>query len=395
MSATSAIPHPARLLVVDDNELNRDMLSRRLAKQGHDVAVAEDGMRALQMVRSGDGFDLVLLDIMMPEMDGFQVLEELKGDSALSHIPVVMISASEETASVVRCIELGAEDYLPKPFNPVILKARVDASLDKKRLRDREKLYARSMERELEIGRKIQASFFPSEIPKIEGWEIATRFQPARQVAGDFYDVFEVGGGRIAGVIADVCDKGVGAALYMALFRTLIRAVAGQQGCAEESPEEILRRTAMLTNDYIASTHSQANMFATVFFAIIEPGGEMVTYLNAGHEAPLVVTADGTLRERLAPTGAALGLMPSLEFGVSRVSLAAGDVLVALTDGVSEARGASGFFGDDRLLSLVARPWTSAFAALDAIDQAVALHAAGQEQSDDITTLALRRVSPA
>jgi CheY-like chemotaxis protein len=117
----------ARLLVVDDNELNRDMLSRRLAKEGHAVAVAADGKKALEMVRAGE-FDLVLLDIMMPEMDGFQVLEHLKGDRTLSHIPVVMISASEETASVVRCIELGAEDYLPKPFNPVILKARVDAS---------------------------------------------------------------------------------------------------------------------------------------------------------------------------------------------------------------------------------------------------------------------------
>jgi phosphoserine phosphatase RsbU/P len=389
---TSVVPgaRPAHLLVVDDNELNRDMLSRRLRKEGHRVDVAEDGKRALEMVR-GEGFDLVLLDIMMPEMDGFQVLEALKGDSALNRIPVVMISASEETASVVRCIELGAEDYLPKPFNPVILKARVDASLDKKRLRDRETLYARSMERELEIGRKIQASFFPATIAGVDGWEIATRFHPARQVAGDFYDVFDVGGGRMACVLADVCDKGVGAALFMALFRTLIRAVAGQQGCGAESPEEILHRTATLTNDYIASTHSDANMFATVFFGIIEPGGDVVTYLNAGHEAPLLLTAEGKLRERLAPTGAALGLMPSLQFDVARAPLARGEFLIALTDGVIEARGQDGFFGDERLLSLLDTPWSSAFAVLDAIDQAVLAHAAGEEQSDDITTLALRR----
>jgi sigma-B regulation protein RsbU (phosphoserine phosphatase) len=390
MTSIAPAPRQAHLLVVDDNELNRDMLSRRLRKEGHRVDVAEDGKRALEMVR-GEGFDLVLLDIMMPEMDGFQVLEALKGDSALNRIPVVMISASEETASVVRCIELGAEDYLPKPFNPVILKARVDASLDKKRLRDRETLYARSMERELEIGRKIQASFFPSTIPGVEGWDIATRFHPARQVAGDFYDVFDVGGGRMACVVADVCDKGVGAALFMALFRTLIRAVAGQQGCGDESPEEILHRTATLTNDYIASTHSDANMFATVFFAIIEPGGEMVTYLNAGHEAPLILTAEGKLRDRLAPTGAALGLMPALQFDVARAPLARGEFLIALTDGVIEARGKDGFFGDERLLELLHTPWSSAFAVLDAIDQAVLAHSAGEEQSDDITTLALRR----
>ena len=387
----TAVPPRARLLVVDDNELNRDMLSRRLMKEGHEVSVAENGKRALEMVRGDAAFDLVLLDIMMPEMDGFEVLERLKGDTALSHIPVVMISASEETASVVRCIELGAEDYLPKPFNPVILKARVDASLDKKRLRDREKLYARSMERELEIGRKIQESFFPANVARIDGWEIAARFKSARQVAGDFYDVFEVGRGRIACILADVCDKGVGAALYMALFRTLIRAVGGQEGCEDETTEEILHRTATLTNDYIAVTHGQANMFATVFFAIVEPGQDLVTYLNAGHEAPLVISADGTLRTRLAPTGAALGLMPDLEFRVERISLGSGDVLVALTDGVTEARGPAGFFGEERLLELVSRSWDSASATLDAIETSVFEHVAGEEQSDDITTLAIRR----
>jgi sigma-B regulation protein RsbU (phosphoserine phosphatase) len=380
----------ARLLVVDDNELNRDMLSRRLAKEGHAVAVAADGKQALEMVRSGE-FDLVLLDIMMPEMDGFQVLEHLKGDRALSNIPVVMISASEETASVVRCIELGAEDYLPKPFNPVILKARVDASLEKKRLRDREQLYAKSLERELEIGRKIQAGFFPADIPRIDGWEIAVRFYPARQVAGDFYDVFDVGNGRVACVLADVCDKGVGAALFMALFRTLIRAVAGQPRSVFDKPDEILKRAATLTNDYIAGTHGQSNMFATAFLAIVEPGTDRITYINAGHEAPIVLTAAGAVRERLAPTGAALGLMPQLKFEVAEVSLGAGELLLALTDGITEARGADGFFGEERLLSLAGRSWTSALALLNAIDRSVEEHVGGEERSDDITMMALRR----
>lgn len=125
------------ILVVDDNEMNRDMLSRRLERQGCHALAAEDGVQALEQVAAHD-FDLVLLDIMMPRLNGYQVLEHIKGDERLRHIPVIMISAVDDLDSVVKCIEMGAEDYLFKPFNPILLKARINASLEKKRLRDRE-----------------------------------------------------------------------------------------------------------------------------------------------------------------------------------------------------------------------------------------------------------------
>ena len=125
------------ILIVDDNEINRDLLSRRLERQGYTVAVADSGHHALEMLVA-EKFDLVLLDIVMPEMNGYQVLERLKADEQLRHIPVIMISSLDELDSIVRCIEIGAEDYLSKPFNPVLLRARIDASLEKKRLRDRE-----------------------------------------------------------------------------------------------------------------------------------------------------------------------------------------------------------------------------------------------------------------
>jgi signal transduction histidine kinase len=125
------------ILIVDDNEINRDLLSRRLERQGYTVAVADSGHRALEML-AAEKFDLVLLDILMPEMNGYQVLERLKADERLRHIPVIMLSSLDELDSIVRCIEMGAEDYLSKPFNPVLLRARIDASLEKKRLRDRE-----------------------------------------------------------------------------------------------------------------------------------------------------------------------------------------------------------------------------------------------------------------
>ena len=126
------------ILVVDDNRMNRLMLARALEKQGHRVAFAEHGRQALEMLAAQD-FDLILLDIEMPEINGYQVLERLAADVHRRDLPVIMISAVEEIDSVVRCIEMGAEDYLTKPFNPVLLKARVDASLEKKRLRDEQR----------------------------------------------------------------------------------------------------------------------------------------------------------------------------------------------------------------------------------------------------------------
>ena len=306
MTEVRPAERPTRLLVVDDNEMNRDMLSRRLAKQGHEVEIAEDGRRALATLAAGE-FDLVLLDIMMPDMDGYEVLERIKSDPQLRHIPVVMITAVGETDSVVRCIELGADDYLPKPFNPVVLRARVNASLDKKKLRDRERLYAASLQRELDIGRRIQSGFLPESIPQPAGWQIAAAFEPARQVAGDFYDVFPLPGGCIAVVVADVCDKGVGAALYMALFRSLLRSSALASPPGEESAATLLR-SLNLTNDYIAETHGSANMFATIFAAAIDPASGAMAYINAGHEPPMLI-AEGTI-ERLRPTGPAAGMIP-------------------------------------------------------------------------------------
>ena len=139
-----------RILVVDDNRMNRLKLSRGLENQGHSVGLAENGIQALKLL-TDQVFDLILLDIIMPKMDGYQVLEEMKIDPKLSRIPVIVISAIDEMSSIIKCIEMGAEDYLPKPFDAVLLKARIEAALEKKHLRDKERLYAKSLERDLEI----------------------------------------------------------------------------------------------------------------------------------------------------------------------------------------------------------------------------------------------------
>ncbi len=378
-----------RLLVVDDTEMNRDLLARRLRALGHEVSMAENGRQALALL-AGGGFDLVLLDVMMPEMDGYAVLERLRADPELSRIPVVMISAVDEIASVARCIELGAADYLPKPFNPVVLRARVTATIEKKRLEDRERLHARSLERELEIGRQIQRDFLPEALPKEEGWEIASLFQPARQVGGDFYDAFPTAEGAIALVVADVCDKGVGAALYMALFRSLIRSHAELHGSTTLALPAA-RSVVALTNDYIARTHGRSNMFATVFFGLLDPATGDLAWVNGGHEPPVLRRASGGI-ERLPPTGPAVGMLPDAAFSARRSVLEPGDLLLAFTDGVTEERDASGaFFGEDRLARLAADPAPSAADVLARIERDLRAFRGDTDPSDDVTVLAVRR----
>jgi phosphoserine phosphatase RsbU/P len=390
--AAATIP-AGTILVVDDNELNRDLLSRRLRRDGHVVVVAEHGRAALDRLAQ-QPFDLVLLDIMMPELTGYEVLEIMKGDASLAHIPVVMITAATEEESIVRCLLLGADDHLPKPFNPTILRARVGSSLARKRLHDAEQRHARSLERELEIGREIQLGFLPDEIPAPAGWELRAHFRPARQVAGDFYDAFTLPGGRIALVLADVCGKGVGAALFMALFRSLFRALAEPQFAAASDVSEGLRTTVQGTNDYIARTHGRANMFATVFFGVLDPASGTLEYVNAGHELPVVLGADGGVRTRLAPTGPAVGLMPDLTFGVGRECIGRGETLLAYTDGVVDARNsAEESYGEERLMALLTDNAATAEALLDRVDAALGVHVADAAQFDDVAMLAARRIA--
>lgn len=159
------------ILVVDDNETNRDLLCRRLEREGFTAVPATDGRQALEMLGNGT-YDLVLLDIVMPEVDGYEVLRVIKGTASLRDIPVVMISALDEMSSVVRCIEMGAEDFLPKPFDPVLLRARVGASLDKKRLRDRELEYLRGVGLLEEAASAVEAGQFdPRRLEKVAGRE--------------------------------------------------------------------------------------------------------------------------------------------------------------------------------------------------------------------------------
>ncbi len=172
------------LLVVDDNSVNRIMLSRYISKLGYQATLAENGRQALDKL-GNEPFDLVLLDVQMPEMDGYQVLEHLKADPGLRDIPVIMISAVEEIESVVRCIELGAQDYLPKPFNPVLLRARLTACLERKWLRDQEVDYLQQVGRVTAAAAAIKANTF--ELESLD--EVTRRSDELGQLAQVFQEM--------------------------------------------------------------------------------------------------------------------------------------------------------------------------------------------------------------
>ena len=275
-------------------------------------------------------------------------------------------------------------------------------------------------EKELEIAREIQSSFLVQNYPQPDGWEIGTLIRPARQVSGDFYDVFPITTSRqIALIMADVCDKGVGAAMYMAIFRSLLRAFSDQQyiirwsgvpnpkvtaGEAIESPTHTFRRDALLasgapslknaidlTNNYIATQHGNSNMFATVFFGLLDPSDGSLVYINAGHEAPLLIS-NGIVKTRLDPTGPAVGMLPNMEFKIESVTLSPGDSLILYTDGVTDALNSNhDRFSEERLIAAATYPSNSAQSQLQGIVSAVDAHIAGREQYDDITLLAVQR----
>lgn len=405
------------ILIVDDVENNRILFSRQLQRQGYQIDTAVDGYQALEKLSCGE-YDLVLLDYMMPGLNGFEVLSRLKSDPKLQHIPVIMISANDEIDQVIRCIEIGAEDYLPKPLNSTLLRARITSTLDKKQLRDRERdnlrqveLLSTKMTKELEMGRQMQLNFLPRELVQHPSWQFSAFFKPARQVAGDFYDLFELTENRVGIVIADVCDKGVGAALFMALFRSLIRIFSFQiqmghratfAPCSDSlsdlpilKPEQILAAIA-LTNDYVAIHHGDLSMFATLFFGILDLNTGELAYINGGHEPLIIISSDGKIKEHLKATGPAVGIMPQITFRTANTQIEPGETLIGYTDGVSEARDQDGkFFSKDQLCQIIQKPFNSGSGLIEMIKVSVLSHIDLAEQFDDITLLAIHhRGSP-
>lgn len=270
-------------------------------------------------------------------------------------------------------------------------------------------------ERDLQIGRQIQAGFLPEVLPAPAEYEVAARFLPAREVAGDFYDAFMLGPHTMGFVVADVCDKGVGAALFMALVRSLVRVYTQQRyavlaGSASEaapgesaslagSPQDVrvtgraLQQSIVLANDYIGENHLNMNMFATMFAGMLNLQTGEIAYVNAGHNAPILLQASGgTLR--LPSRSPAVGMMPGFEFTVEHTQLHAGDLLVVFSDGIPDARDPHGkFFTETKLVRMTEAvdPSSSAERIAADVQDALVAHISTAAQFDDITLMVIRR----
>lgn len=385
-----------KILIVDDEPFNVDYIEQELEELNYITRSAFNGREALDSVNS-DPPDLVLLDIMMPVMDGFDVLRHLKQDKETCDIPVIVISANSDLQSMVKGIQMGAEDYLPKPFEPTLLHARITSSLEKKQLRDLQKKYLKSLEREFDIAHEIQMDFLPKELPSVDGWEIAAYFKGAREVAGDYYDVFLLPDGNIYFIVGDVCGKGVGAALYMTLFRSLIRAIAtsqlpgSEQGTVYITPTQRLENTASFTNNYITNTHGDESTFSTLFMGILNESSGVLTYVNCGNEPPLIIRSDGSFIP-LHTTGPVLGIFPDARFRAMESTMEAGDFLLAFTDGIPDALNDQGIpFGTDHLMDDLVDRTISIDQVLHNVTQQVLDYIDKADQFDDITLLAIKR----
>ena len=327
--------------------------------------------------------DLVLLDIMMPGVDGYEVCRRLRASAATREIPIMFLSALEEVEKKAKGFEVGGNDYLVKPFEILEVKARVRSLLKAKAYSDavKEKLAS-----ELRIAREIQLGILPADISaatRAAGVEVHAVLEPAREVGGDLFEVLRRNDGKLVIVIGDVSDKGIPAALFMAVTMTLLRTFAVQF----DKPARILQGV----NDALAAQNPKS-MFVTIFCAVYDPPSGHFQYASAGHPAPLLLR-NGHCEPVPCEPGMVAGAFPGTELPSSAVQLSPGDLLFLYTDGVTEAfNEASEAFGEARLADeLCLRAGQDAKQTVTAVLEAVRRHANGHPQSDDIAMMALRR----
>ncbi len=371
------------ILLVDDTPDNLRLLSRILNDRRYQVRAVTSGARALENVRLSPP-DLILLDIRMPEMHGFAVCRALKDDPTTAAIPVIFISALDAVEDKVKAFGLGGVDYITKPFQYEEVVARVETHLTLRRLQLQLQQANDKMTRELRMAGEVQASFLPAELPDLPGWQLAITMLPARETSGDFYDLFLLPDGRLAVFVADVVDKGVCAALFMALCYALFRTEAAR---AEADPARVFQ--AM--NEHILNdTHS--TQFVTAFYGILDSQNGYFVYSNAGH-CPAILQTAPHQRQWLKHTGIPLGVLPDATWQQEQLILEPGDLLVLYTDGVIDTENTSlAPYGRDRLWQQIGCAYgRSASAICQAVLQDITQFAGDQPPLDDLILLMISR----
>jgi len=402
------------VLVVDDTPANIQVLMETL-KDDYRIVAAVNGERALQLAASDPPPDIILLDIMMPEMDGYEVCAKLKADAKTRDIPIIFITAMSDTQDEAKGLELGALDYITKPISPPVVLARVKSHLELKQAREilknqnvilEQRVAERTkevlalqqvefdlraakekVENELNIAAQIQKSILPSSFPAYpdrKEFELYAFMQPARYIGGDFYDFFFIDDNTLALVMADVSDKGVPAALFMMVSRTLINSLAVDNS----SPSVVLEKA-----NNIMCQNNDSGMFVTVFLAFYDVLNGNLTASNAGHSAGLIIDPGGASREWAHTHGAALGFMEDLPYKEETMNLEAGQTLFLYTDGVTEAMSPDNeLFGLAQLREMLKRKHDLELDKLCTDIEASLSEFQQGQQFDDITMLALKRI---
>jgi len=387
---------PGVVLVVEDEPIGRKQLEAMLRQSGYAVGTAENGRKALELMQ-GRPFDVVLLDLLMPEMDGYQVLERMKADPSLRHIPAIVITSQDDVESAVRCIERGAADVLPKPFNPVILKARIQNSLEKKRLYDLQEAYTQQLDfennrksEELEQARQIQEGMLPAGPPELPHLDIAARQVTASEVGGDYYDFFQPSGGNLLAAIGDATGHGVPASLMVAMTKAVLSTTEGT------NPVALLPRlNAALCR---INLRDQINM-ALLLLEFLPPqdGVVAVRASGGGMPSPYLLHSDGTIDEQPI-RGMPLGILKTVTYAPKEFRLNPGDSLLLASDGLSEMFDPHGeTLGGDRLKASLQEMKGAGLSASDLLDRVQEIGnawAGGAPLQDDLTLMAIR-VRPA
>lgn len=384
-SPPSLTAQPGRILVVDDLQGNREVLARQLTRQGHSITTASDGATALERLRA-EPFDLVLLDLMMPVLDGFSTLVALKHDPALRHLPVIMISALDELAAVVRCIEHGAEDFLPKPFNATLLQARIGAALNKKRFRDQEAHYLRTIE---QTQTRLQAELTEAEnyirsiLPPpglCRTIPVDWRLVPSTELGGDSFGYHWIDEDHFAIYLLDVCGHGVGAALLSVTAINVLRNAA-LPGVDFRDPGALL---TALNEAFLME--KQNDMYFTIWYGVWQVSTRTLRYATAGHPPALLVTAlpAGPKLETLKASGMILGGMSGMTYRTFTRTIPGPARLYVVSDGTYEIQRPDGtLWTEAEFHAFFTRPAAPEANELDALfAQVQSLHGPGPLDDD-------------
>jgi sigma-B regulation protein RsbU (phosphoserine phosphatase) len=371
------------VLLVDDAPANIKVVNSIL-KDSYKIRIATNGLKALEIANQSPAPDLILLDVMMPEMDGYEVCSRLKLAADTRDIPVIFLTGQTETDDETKGFEVGAVDYIHKPFSPAVVKARVDTHLVLRGIREQLASQLLTMQLEMETARLIQLSILPREIPAIEGLDIAARYIPMTSVAGDFYDFILIDEKRIGILVADVSGHGMPAALISSMLKI---ALAAQTGCASDPARVLSGLNQALYGKF-------QGHFVTAAYVFVDTEKQSLRYAGAGHP-PLIVKDQlaGETRE-FVENGLFLGFFPEATYTAVEIPFRKGDWSVLYTDGMLETTNLSEEqFGVDRFkLFLQSNPDLSANQfANNLLDELARWSdkASGREPEDDITLLAI------